>query len=1090
MRMGKASRRLRGPSITLGSTITPRYAASPQLVVGQIQSNVVASVYFPALVALAEEQLERHAALMVEYDGEVARLVKGRRREREVQRLESGDGGDDRYDLDDVDIADDDGETEEEDDAAKAKAAKAKQERGGLYADLPPPPAAAASLLYTSAAQLADLTDFILAPHLEHFTQSATSSTTSSTSSTAGAEWKIHANAAKFSRLLDERYGPFRPLIVDRYPQIERSIRNVQRKYARGELSPLRRGDPPLPPSTAIIVLFMMQRNGIRWEVLGLAATFLLVGLQPWALVVLVSGGHRWRMHRKFRRVAGMAKGTIAPTEPYYSATAGGGGDGDGKAVVVGGKDLTDAEERKRRYDLLTAPVGVPLDSPRGRTVAADVVASSQDEAKYDALVLGAGGVDGLYAAALLARAGRRVAVLCTSEDAAGCVATTDAANGRDGKSGSSSIGNPRWDGVPFDVASSDLSEISRQQALLAPALATTTDAQGGIRFARVGSAADGYAHTVLSIPGVGADHRSDAAPFVLHAGGVASVAEEAAAVLGDGYPPSADGGGAGDSASLQYLNFCNVINDTAARYYQSKLLPDEVNSLRNAGAYQAAGIRYAAGYLNRLVPLNGHVRSLLAGMGCRDENLRPAQQSMAAHVSNVGALCSPEGMCYPVGGPRALSKALESVVVQNGGAVLTGVSMKEFIFEEEEVEAEEAAPKGGAEKSSAKKTGDDDKKKKKKKKKVPAPQCIGVTLGDGREIHVREEGAVVSMLGFIPTFAHLLNPDVRTKHGVPRGLPALSERRPLLKILIGLNGTADDLSITGADWYRLPNASRAFDESDPTTGEVKLGEIGMGPGSGEADADGAGEDGVVSAVETTETGEGADNAARRGKHSKKTSGRRNKFDTGVSWIKVSFPSAKDPSWEDRHGDISTCVVTIEADDDFVTRFDSKPAIFSNHKVGADVAQRLMQRVLKDVLQTYPQLEGKVAFSKLLGPVRAGLSHNPERYAAKGIRPQTLYPGLYVGGSDLTVGDSLSGSIVGGWLAANAVMDYNFIDYIFLEKHIVSDLALFMKNGRWSGGEDDIAVPFTLKPEVKKIAEQQEKPGEEDSAAAESSKEE
>ena len=150
-----------------------------------------------------------------------------------------------------------------------------------------------------------------------------------------------------------------------------------------------------------------------------------------------------------------------------------------------------------------------------------------------------------------------------------------------------------------------------------------------------------------------------------------------------------------------------------------------------------------------------------------------------------------------------------------------------------------------------------------------------------------------------------------------------------------------------------------------------------------------------------------------------------------------------------------------------------------------------MQRVLKDVLQTYPQLEGKVAFSKLLGPVRAGLSHNPERYAAKGIRPQTLYPGLYVGGSDLTVGDSLSGSIVGGWLAANAVMNYNFVDYIFLEKHIVSDLALFMKNRRWSSrGDDDVAVPFTLKPEVEKIAEGQQKPGEEDSAAAESSKEE
>ena len=71
-------------------------------------------------------------------------------------------------------------------------------------------------------------------------------------------------------------------------------------------------------------------------------------------------------------------------------------------------------------------------------------------------------------------------------------------------------------------------------------------------------------------------------------------------------------------------------------------------------------------------------------------------------------------------------------------------------------------------------------------------------------------------------------------------------------------------------------------------------------------------------------------------------------------------------------------------------------------------------------------------------------------------------------------------------------MDYNFVDYIFLEKHIVSDLALFMTNRRWSGGEDDVAVPFTPKPEVKKVAEEEDKSSSsgEDSAAAESSKEE
>ena len=1028
MRMGKASRRVKGSSQALAPD-RPKYA-SRGLVVGQLQSNVVSSVYWPQIVDIANDQLERHAELMMEYDDEVQAIVEERRRERELKRLESeGDDDDDKYNLDDVDIEEDDG------DDADGAAAAAREPP--LYADLPPPPTPASRLLFRSPAQLDDLSETILSPHLDHFTKSA--------------EWKVHANAAKFERLLDERYGPFRPF-VDRYPQIERTVRNIQRKYAKGEFSPIRQGEPPIPKSTAIIILFMMQRNAVRWEALVLAATFLLVGLQPWALVVLVSIGHRWMMNRKYRRVGGMRK-SIDLTEPYYNV---------GREDEIGSKNLSREEEQQRKYDLLKTPVGVPLDSPQGKEAAADVFSSNQDDAKYDALVLGTGGVDNLYTAALLARAGKKVVVLCTSEDASGVVATDAAKDG-------SSI-SAKWDGVPFDVASNDISHIARQQRMLAPALASTADAQGGVRFAQVGSAADGYAHTVLSIPGVGADNHSDCTPFVLHAGGIASIAEETATVLGDGL-------GGGDSSSAQYLNFCNVVNDTASKYYLSKLLPDEVNNMRSAEAYQTAGIRYASGYLNKLIPLNGHVRSLMAGMGCKDENLRPGMQSMAAHVSNVGALCSPEGMCYPIGGPRAVSKALESVIIQNGGKVLTGISMKEFIFEEEE-EVEKTAKK------------EDNSDKKDDPKKEPAPQCIGVILGDGREIRVSEDGAVVSMLGFIPTFAHLLNPGVRTMHGVPRGLPALSERRPLLKILIGLNGTADDLSITGADWYRLPNASRPFDESDPMTGGVKLGEIGMGPGSGETDGDDAGEDSLGSAAESTETGEGTENSARRGKHSKKTSGRRNKFDTGISWIKVSFPSAKDPSWHDRFGDISTCVVTIEADDDFVTKFDSKPAIFSNHKVGTDVAQRLMQRVLKDVLHNYPQLEGKVAFSKLLGPVRAGLSHNPERFAAKGVRPKTLYPGLYVGGSDLTVGDSLSGSIVGGWLAANAVMDYNFIDYIFLEKHIVSDLALLTKNRRRSG-EDEIAVPFTPKPEMKKFAEGQEEPaGEEDSAPAESSKEE
>jgi len=58
-------------------------------------------------------------------------------------------------------------------------------------------------------------------------------------------------------------------------------------------------------------------------------------------------------------------------------------------------------------------------------------------------------------------------------------------------------------------------------------------------------------------------------------------------------------------------------------------------------------------------------------------------------------------------------------------------------------------------------------------------------------------------------------------------------------------------------------------------------------------------------------------------------------------------------------------------------------------------------------------------------------------------------------------------NIVGGWLAASAVMGCSFVDYLFLRKHIVSDLEQFMTGPPHNASNDfaAIAVPFTLKPE-------------------------
>jgi hypothetical protein len=389
-------------------------------------------------------------------------------------------------------------------------------------------------------------------------------------------------------------------------------------------------------------------------------------------------------------------------------------------------------------------------------------------------------------------------------------------------------------------------------------------------------------------------------------------------------------------------------MNASAGDFYLSKILPDSINDLRSRTTYQESAIRYVAPFLDKCFPLNAHVRSLMAGIGMKGENLRPSSTSMGAHVTNVCAAVSGEGMHYPIGGPRALCHALGSVVEQNGGLVKTGIIVKDLLFEYNE------GKKKLSELATSGKTAVES-----------PPRCIGVKLFDDREVKFGKEGVnenpvVISMLGFVHTFIRLLPDDIRVNHSVPRGLPALTEQRPVFKILIGLKGTAEDLNVTGADLYRLPGASIAEDEYDSAQGNISLGVIG---GSSKPDVDGEAVDettpltgDIDSTTSNPNEGSNVSQRVRRGKKSNKVV-----FEPGSSWMQISFPSAKDPSFQSCHGDLTTCVVTVEADDDFVVLFDTKPKVYTVRKESADSKERLrlLERVQSDLLHYYPQLEGK-----------------------------------------------------------------------------------------------------------------------------------
>eukprot|EP00535_Pseudo-nitzschia_heimii_P005499 CAMPEP_0197186350 /NCGR_PEP_ID=MMETSP1423-20130617/13745_1 /TAXON_ID=476441 /ORGANISM="Pseudo-nitzschia heimii, Strain UNC1101" /LENGTH=980 /DNA_ID=CAMNT_0042637637 /DNA_START=119 /DNA_END=3061 /DNA_ORIENTATION=- len=963
MRMGKPERVRRGEKAPprLDATGTrPKHAARGS-VVGKLSPDIISIYFAPELRYKANESLERYSEELMHYEDAIkAYEAAVKESEKEQQQTE-------------VEID-----------------ASGQQQQNTN--DLPPQPIPPKAPLYKSKYWLNEFDD-MLTESSRYF-------------QTKNGGWKAHARAARFERVMDERYGRFRPLLK-KYPEVETMVKTLQRRYATGHFSPLRQGKPPIPKSTAVIILFMMQRGNLRWEVTVLAILFFLVGLHPWALVVLVAGGQLLMDKRKRRFVKPMKSHQMLSTSPYYAVEYG----EDEKNL-----DEEAQAERERQYkiDLLKQPVGTKLSDQNIFDAASH---------PYDTIILGSG-PSTLYTAALLSRTGRTVLVLSSKHDASGCYTMTDS-------------------GLPFDVESSDVSRCSRTQEILAPAIASCNDNQGGIRFAQIGSSADGHAFQILSVPGMGGESsKEEGAPFILRADGVRSLVEDAALSLGDGWPGlTADD--VGNSASAAYIQACKSIHATCGEFFSSKMLPESAKKLVKNGLYQESSIRYASYFLDSGFPLNAHARSLMAAIGMKGENIKPSEASMAPHVTNVCAAMSGEGMHYPIGGPRAICYALQKVIEENGGCVLTDVAYNRLLFNDES----SAGSSDGETASSAK-----------------PPRCIGVQLVDKREIKFdlkkfEKEGyqpAVISMLGMISTFIRLLPNEVRVKHNIPIGLAALGERRPVMKVLFELRGSAKDLNVTGADYYRLPNAALARDVMDSATGQVKLGTIGGDDENDQADDAAVGE--------TDDSNEVTDVA----KNKLKTSGK-SKYECGRSWMQISFPSAKDPSFRPRHGNVTTCVVTIEADDDFVTPFDTKPKLFAVQSGKGDTHgdyKWLMERVQNDLLATYPQLEGKIARSEMIGPLYRGLSHTPHRYAAKGIRPESNYPGLFCGGSDLTIGESFSASLVGGWLAANAVVGYQPLDLIYLDKNITTDIAAHLEPADLPKvGEEDLAVDYVAEEE-------------------------
>ena len=148
--------------------------------------------------------------------------------------------------------------------------------------------------------------------------------------------------------------------------------------------------------------------------------------------------------------------------------------------------------------------------------------------------------------------------------------------------------------------------------------------------------------------------------------------------------------------------------------------------------------------------------------------------------------------------------------------------------------------------------------------------------------------------------------------------------------------------------------------------------------------------------------------------------------------VYISFPSAKDPDYLNRHPGTSTIEIVAPAPYGLFEKW--KGSTWGKRgEVYDSMKEALSQRLLSHLYDKLPYLEGKVDYYELSTPLSTewfsayqhgelyGLDHTPERLQQDWLTPKTRIDGLWLTGQDiLTCG--VTGAMMSGMLTATAML--------------------------------------------------------------------
>jgi len=156
--------------------------------------------------------------------------------------------------------------------------------------------------------------------------------------------------------------------------------------------------------------------------------------------------------------------------------------------------------------------------------------------------------------------------------------------------------------------------------------------------------------------------------------------------------------------------------------------------------------------------------------------------------------------------------------------------------------------------------------------------------------------------------------------------------------------------------------------------------------------------------------------------------------------VYISFPSAKDPSWNARFPGRSTIEIISFAPFEWFHRWEGS----AWNKRDTDYKtfkEAFADRMLETLNHHLPQLKGKIDHREISTPLTTrhfcnyqngeiyGLEHTPNRFRQNWLRPRTPIKNLFLTGQDI-VTDGVGGALMAGVLSASVILKKNVMKEI------------------------------------------------------------